>query len=213
MTTPIRSVGAIVLCGGQSVRMGADKATLRIGGETMLERMVRIVSEVLDPVVVAARGGQEVPDLAGGVLLARDAFEHAGPLAGIAAGLDALQGRCDAVFVVACDHPLLKPAFIRRLIEQLGTASAAVPEKDGRRYPLTAVYRAEVRSVIDDLLTAGHRRMGMLLQACDARIIPADRFADIDPDLDSLRNVNDPEEFKVIARRSGPPGPGCHAQP
>ena len=201
MSIPIQCCGAIVLCGGRSVRMGADKATLRIGGETMLERMVRIVSGVLDPVVVAARGGQEVPDLPEGVLLVRDAVEHAGPLAGIAAGLTAFDGRCDAVFVCACDHPLIKPAFIRRLIEQLGPAAAAVPEKDGRRYPLTAVYRVGVRSVIDDLLSSGERRVGMLVEACDARIIPADRFADVDPDLDSLRNVNEPDEFEAIARR------------
>ncbi len=201
MTIPIQSVGAIVLCGGQSVRMGTDKATLRIGSESMLERMVRIVSEVLDPVVVAAQPGQEIPQLPDGVLLARDAVEHAGPLAGIAAGLDALDGRCDAVFVVACDHPLIKPAFIRRLIDQLGTADAAVPEKGGRRYPLTAVYRPGVRSVIEGLLASGDRRAGMLAKACDARIIPAARFADVDPDLDSLRNVNDPDEFDAIASR------------
>jgi molybdopterin-guanine dinucleotide biosynthesis protein A len=198
---PIASVGAIVLCGGQSTRMGADKAALRIGGESLLARMVRIVSDVLDPVVVAARPGQEIPELPDGVLIAYDAVERAGPLAGIAAGLEALDGRCDACFVCACDHPLLRPAFIRRLIEGLGDATAAVPERDGRRYPLTAVYRVSVRSVIDDLLSSGDRRAGMLADACGARTIPAARFADVDPELDSLLNVNEPEEFDAIAGR------------
>ena len=56
-----------------------------------------------------------------------------------------------------------------------------------------------MRSLIDDLLASGNHRAGMLAQACHARTVSADSFADIDPRLDSLRNANDPDEFNAIA--------------
>ncbi|HUR55514.1 MAG TPA: NTP transferase domain-containing protein, partial [Gemmataceae bacterium] len=57
----------IVLCGGRSSRMGRAKAWLPFGGETMLQRVVRVVGEVVSPVVVVAAAGQDVPPLPVGV--------------------------------------------------------------------------------------------------------------------------------------------------
>ncbi|MDH3214116.1 MAG: NTP transferase domain-containing protein, partial [Myxococcales bacterium] len=81
------SDAAIVLCGGRSRRMARDKASLPFGEETLLERVVRIVSQVVDEVWVVAREGQEV---AGAYRIARDPEEGLGPLAGLCAGLEAM---------------------------------------------------------------------------------------------------------------------------
>ena len=112
-------MGGIVLCGGQSRRMGRSKAWLPWDGETLLERVVRVVSAEVQPVVLATRHGTALPKISGEVEFAFDRAGHAGPLAGIAAGFDALAGRCDAVFIVPCDHPFIRAEYIRRLIELL----------------------------------------------------------------------------------------------
>ncbi len=69
--------------------MGRPKLSLPFGDETMLGRVVRIVGEVVSPVVVVAAAGQELPALPRETLVARDEIEAQGPLAGLAAGLAA----------------------------------------------------------------------------------------------------------------------------
>ena len=120
-------VGGIVLCGGESRRMGTCKARLAWGDGHLLTHVVRIVQAAVQPVVVAARPGQELPELPTEVVRVDDAVTNAGPLAGIAAGLASLRSTCDAAFVTSCDHPLITSAWIARLIALLVEYSAVVP--------------------------------------------------------------------------------------
>jgi molybdopterin-guanine dinucleotide biosynthesis protein A len=191
-------VGGIVLCGGRSRRMGRSKVWLACGGEHLLQRVIRIVGEAVCPVVVGARPRQHLPALPDDVLVVRDKLKDAGPLAGVAAGFDALAEGCDAAFVVSCDHPLLKASFIVRLIELLCDHPAAVPQHEGRLYPLTAVYRLDTRATLADLLAAGELRAHQFAKACGGRIVTAADLCAADPDLDSLMNVNDPAAYERV---------------
>ena len=74
------TVGGIVLCGGRSTRMGVPKATLPFGPETMLQRVVRLLSTVVDPIVVVAARDQQLPELPSGVINTVDEREQRGPL-------------------------------------------------------------------------------------------------------------------------------------
>ncbi len=64
--------GGVVLCGGKSTRMGTSKALLPFGPETMLQRVVRIVGDVVSPIVVVAAVDQILPDLPPAVIVTRD---------------------------------------------------------------------------------------------------------------------------------------------
>src|SRR4051794_7885140 len=105
--------GAIILCGGKSSRMGRDKATLPFGPERMLDRVVRLLSEAVDPkaILVVAAPNQSLPELPTDVAIARDSHEFRGPLQGLATGLRIISDRFDAVYATACDVPLLVPQF------------------------------------------------------------------------------------------------------
>ena len=94
--------GGIVLCGGRSTRMGLDKATLPFGPERMLQRVVRLLGEAVDVIVVVAAPGQELPPLPGSVRLARDQRESRGPLEGLFAGLGALPPGIEAAYATSC---------------------------------------------------------------------------------------------------------------
>ena len=102
-------IGGIVLCGGQSKRMGKPKAWLPIAGESMLPRVVRLLSEAVSPIVVVAAPEQELPPLPGEVRVVRDEEKGRGPLQGLAAGLAALQGHAEAAYASSCDVPFLRP--------------------------------------------------------------------------------------------------------
>ena len=196
-------VGGIVLAGGHSRRMGTSKAWLMLGGESMLRRVVRIVADVVTPVVVAARPDQPLPPLPQDVRTVHDTIDDVGPLAGLAAGFEALAGECQAAFVISCDQPLIKPEVIRRLVEQLGENRAIIVAHEGRPHPLTAVYRLDTRDLLLQQLAQGDRSVSAVSQRCAAHVVTGDALHDVDPTLDSLRNINDPDEYDRVVRSQG----------
>ena len=200
MTEITPSVGGVILCGGQSRRMGESKAWVRCGDEHLLQRMVRIVSGVVQPVVVAARPGQSLPPLPGKVKVVRDEVADFGPLAGLAVGFSALADACDAAFVASCDQPLLRLRFVERLIALLAGHPGVVPRHEGLVHPLTAVYRLDTHPILAAQLERGDRRVTSFVERCGAHIVEAKHLAAADPNLDSLRNANDAETLDDLLR-------------
>lgn len=176
--------------------MGRPKAWLPIAGETMLGRVHRLLGTVVSPVVVVAAPEQALPPLPDGVEIVRDEERGRGPLQGLAAGLAALQGRTAAAFLTSCDVPFLRPAFVRRMIDLLGTHTICVPHVDGYHHPLAAVYRVEVLNNVRQLLAENRMRPFFLFEAVPTRIVEAFQLADVDPAFESLRNLNTPEDYE-----------------
>jgi molybdopterin-guanine dinucleotide biosynthesis protein A len=188
--------GGIILCGGKSSRMGTSKAHLQFGAETLLQRIVRIMGEVLDPLVVVAANGQELPDLETKVMICRDKNEGQGPLEGLAAGLDALKERCDAVFLSSCDVPFLKKEFILGMTKALGESRMCIPRTEGYFHPLASVYRVDVLPDVQQLLGEKKLRPFFLLEKVKGKIIEETQLKQFDPELFSLKNLNTPEDFQ-----------------
>jgi molybdopterin-guanine dinucleotide biosynthesis protein A len=194
------NVGGIVLCGGQSRRMGRPKAWLPFAGEIMLPRVVRLLGEVVAPIVVVAAPEQDVPPLPAGVAVVRDEEKGRGPLQGLAAGLDALRGRVDAAYLSSCDVPLLRAAFVRRLIELLGDQAICVPRVGEHHHPLAAVYRIAVVDAVTRLLAEDRLRPFFLFEAVATRVVGPEDLAEADPTFQTLRNLNTPEEYQAAVR-------------
>jgi molybdenum cofactor guanylyltransferase len=190
----------IVLCGGQSTRMGRPKAWLPFGGELMLPRVVRLLSEVVSPIVEVAAPDQEVPPLPAGVEITRDEEKGRGPLQGLLAGLHALRGRADAAYLSSCDVPFLQPAFVRRLIDLLGDHLICVPKVGDYHHPLAAVYRTEVAEQVARLLAENRLRPVFLFESVLTRVVEPAELADVDPTFQSLRNLNTREEYEAALR-------------
>jgi molybdopterin-guanine dinucleotide biosynthesis protein A len=193
-------VGGIVLCGGRSSRMGRPKAWLPFAGEYMLQRVLRVLGEMVSPLVAVAAPGQDLPPLPPGVELVRDEVEGRGPLQGLAAGLSHLRDRVDAAYASSCDVPFLLPAFVRRIIDLLGTHSVCVPHVGGMHHPLAAVYRTAVLDSVRGLLAADRLRPPFLYEAVATRLVDAGELTGVDPTLGSLRNVNTPDDYEAALR-------------
>ena len=197
-------IGAIVLCGGQSRRMGRPKCWLPFGEETLLGRVVRLVGEVAGPIAVVAAEGQEVPPLPMGVVLARDPVADLGPLQGIAAGLGALPDSVEFAYATATDSPLLAPAWVARLADRIGAADLAIPQAGGYLQPLAALYRrAPALDAIRGLLREGVRKPAALVDRLATVVLAAEDFLDVDPGLGTLRNLNTPEEYEALLIEAG----------
>ena len=192
-----RKPAGLVLCGGGSRRMGQSKAWLPFGPEKMLQRVVRLVGEAADPIVVAASPEQSLPPLPPNILIARDLASDQGPLQGLRAGFAALPPEAGLVSFTATDVPFLTPAWIVRLCDLIGTHDLAVPSSGGRLHPLSALYRRDAAlPVLESMLGAGRLRLTEIANHLRTRIVEAGELAEIDPALNSLRNLNTPEDYR-----------------
>jgi molybdenum cofactor guanylyltransferase len=195
----------IVLCGGLSTRMGAPKALLQFGPETMLQRVVRLLTTVVDPVVVVAARDQALPELPAAIIITRDEKEQRGPLEGLRAGLRALPESADMAYVTSCDVPLLVPAFAVRMIELLDGYDIAVMQVDGFPQPLSAAYRRDVLPRVESLLDSDKPAPVYLLDAVRTRRVRPEEMWSVDPDLRTLRNLNTPEDYAAALGEAGFP--------
>jgi molybdopterin-guanine dinucleotide biosynthesis protein A len=200
-----QSLGAVILCGGQSRRMGTPKAWLTFGSERLLQRVVRLVGDGIEsgPVVVVTAPGQECPPLPATVSIVSDEVSGRGPLQGLAAGLAALPGSVDLVYASATDVPFLVPAWIGLLRNLIGDDDLAIPFADGYHHPLAALYRrVTVLPVIAELLRADRLRPFFLMESLRTRLVTADELHAVDHDLRTLRNLNASEDYRRALEES-----------
>jgi molybdopterin-guanine dinucleotide biosynthesis protein A len=185
--------------------MGQPKVMLPFGPERLLQRVVRLLGEAVDVTVVVAALGQELPALPPSIIVAHDRHPDRGPLEGLAVGLQTLGDRAEAAFVTACDVPLLRPALVRRMIALSAGHEIAVPHLGGFDQPLAAVYHKSVLPHVEALLEAGRLRPAYLFDRVSTRRVTADQLVDVDPELQSLANVNSPEDYSALLKRAGFP--------
>jgi molybdopterin-guanine dinucleotide biosynthesis protein A len=171
----------------------------------MLQRVARLLSAEVKPIVVVAASGQELPPLPPEIAVVRDERPSQGPLEGLRVGLAALRDAADAAYATSCDVPLLAGGVVRRMIERLGKDAIAVPFDDRFHHPLAAVYRVEVADQIERLLAEGRRRPVFLFEELPTRRVPVEELRDDDPRLDTLRNLNRPEDYFAALADAGLP--------
>ncbi len=183
--------------------MGVSKAELPFGPERMLQRVVRLLASVVDPIVVVAAATQRIDDLPVKVIIARDEREARGPLEGLQAGLRALASGVPVAFATSCDVPLLQPAVVQALAERLGNYDAVVPVESEFVHPLAAVYRTSVLSHIEALLAEDRLRPMFLFDRVKTLRVPVEELRAVDPQLGTLRNLNRPEEYLAALQEAG----------
>jgi molybdenum cofactor guanylyltransferase len=204
-------VSAFVLAGGESSRMGRDKALLVLPtGETLLDRALRLARSVSDTVRLVAPNAR-YSEIAG-VPVVEDIYPACGPLAGIHAALSASGTELNLVLGVDC--PLVTPELLRFLVRvAVGTDRlATVPRVQGHLHNVCAVYRREFVKIAERVLagSAGGTgklrgtRIDCLFTEAPSRIVEEDelRRAGFGPEL--FANVNTPAEFAALTLRLQP---------
>ncbi|MGH3836914.1 MAG: NTP transferase domain-containing protein [Pseudonocardiaceae bacterium] len=213
MAARVESVAAgVVLVGGRSSRMGTPKAALEWHGSTLLRRTLGVLARAVHgPLLVVRAPGQLLPEIPSQAEVVEDPEEGLGPLQGIAAGLAALTGRAQITFVCSTDLPFLHPVFVRRVLSALidGT-DIVLPVARGFPQPLAAAYRVTLAPLVAELVAAGDLRLGHLFQRCatlrldDAALLADPVLAAADPALDSVVNVNSPDDYRTARRHPAP---------
>lgn len=197
-------VTGAILAGGQSRRMGRDKALIQWDANvTLLDRVIDALRQLPDVIAEVIIVGDR-PDYHGhGARVVADHYPGAGALGGIATALEVATH--ERAFVVACDMPLLSEHVIRRLIEFPTSADVVVPalpaarsdQGGGQTYEtLHAIYRRTCLDPIRRRLQAGDLKVTgffdeVMVEGLDERWV-----REVDPTLESFTNVNSPEELE-----------------
>ncbi len=182
----------IILAGGESRRMGTDKAFLKLDGVPLIDRVVSVFLSQFDQTIIVTNAPERFAGFH--VRVVKDAVDIKGPLTGIYSGL--LHARSDQAFVAACDMPFLNPRLIAYLRDSAGDFDAVVPRVNGYPEPLHAVYHRRILPTIQERLLGGDGKISRLYDRISVRYLSESETAYFDPQMRSFINLNTPAEYK-----------------
>lgn len=198
-----------ILAGGESRRMGRDKAFLEVGGQRIIDRTVELLAPLFPQLLLVTNNAADYAYL--GIRMVSDLLPGRGALGGLYTAL--FFSTTQHVFVVACDMPLLKAEVIRHLLDQPHKWDVVVPQMGDHVEPLHAVYSRRCLPHVEALLQEGGRKVMDFYSRVRVLRVPEEEIRALDPELLSFRNVNTPEEVRAIQemtaqlRRIGDPQP------
>jgi molybdopterin-guanine dinucleotide biosynthesis protein A len=182
---------AIILAGGESKRMGRDKAALPFNGETLLQSVIGSVQPLFAQTLVSVR------ELRTDVALPQicDTQADGGPLVGLISALEAVT--TPWVFVVACDMPFVAPALITHLASLRDHHQAVIPKAHEHAQPLAAFYALSCLPVLRQSLAGGNKSIIGALKSLDVRYVGADELLQWDAQLRSFFDLDTPQDLAL----------------
>ena len=180
-----------IQAGGQSRRMGTDKARIQLAGKPLIEHVLGRVEGLADEILITSNHPEGLTYL--GIPLVRDPIPGAGALAGLHTALNAAQG--DRVLVLACDMPFVNRQLIEYMIGLAPSADVVVPQYAGYFEPMHAIYSEECLPAIESSLSDGQTRVVSFYDEVQVRGIDEKEIARFDPLGRSFFNINTPEDL------------------
>ncbi|MFZ5590664.1 MAG: molybdenum cofactor guanylyltransferase [Bacillota bacterium] len=189
MNEQLQSITGVILAGGQSRRMGRNKATLTVQQQSLLEIMLNKLRSVFQHVVLS---GSQAAAYHTGLPVIDDFFPGCGPLAGIHAALKLCAGR--GVFVIGCDMPLV-PAELIRYICNFSNFDLVVPRVGDYLEPLCAFYHRSCLPFIEQALNQGRYKITGFFPRVRARYLTAEEISRFAPPDRAFFNINTPADW------------------
>lgn len=187
----------VILAGGQSSRMGANKALLDLGGETLIERVARQFTAWFPQVVVVTNTPDQYSFL--NLPMAGDRIPGLGPLGGLEAGLTA--SRFAHAFFAACDMPFLSEDLVRYLLAQAPDHDIVVPRIHGEFEPMHAVYGRNCLPAITANLDARRLKLLRIFDAVRVRVVEEPEILPFGDPAWLFFNCNTPEDLAQARAR------------
>jgi molybdopterin-guanine dinucleotide biosynthesis protein A len=188
-------ISGAILVGGQSTRMGRDKATLELGGMTLAARQAAVLTRCCDEVLLVGAAARGLP----GCRSVPDAHPRRCALTGLYSAL--LAAAAPLVFVTACDYPFLGIELVRALYRawQPGMLSLLPLGPEGR-HPLTALHHRDLAPRLRAALDAGRLRVDLALDPLRRACLPWASLRRLGVPPRTFLNLNTPAELERARR-------------
>ena len=184
----------VILAGGESTRMGKNKAFIEINGKRIIDRTVSLFREIFDDVLLVTNTPLDYIELK--VRIVTDLVSGKGSLGGIYTGL--FFSSSPKAFFVGCDMPFLDRRVIQYFLSLAQTADIVVQRTKDYWQPLHAIYPRTLLKPIERLLQQGELSIIKAYQGMRVREVTGEELKPFDPDLHTLSNINTPEELKRL---------------
>jgi|UniRef100_A0A7V2ZLE5 molybdopterin-guanine dinucleotide biosynthesis protein A len=190
-------ITGVILSGGKSSRMGVNKSFLKIGEQTIIEKMVNLMKSIFKEVIIITNSPNEYSFLQ--LPMYEDVYKWKGPLAGIHSALT--HSTTEKIFVISCDVPLMTEEMIKYIVDYRSDKPIKFCEAAGYHQPLVGVYSKflidKIEKVIrDDEFT--DKSFHQFLKNVDAEVIHPERLPFYKDEL--FFNVNKPEDFENLKK-------------
>lgn len=186
-------VSIAILAGGQSKRMGRDKAFLEVGGSPLIERVLVRVKPLTDDLFISANSPEKYKRF--GLRTVTDVYPNKAALGGIYSAIKA--ARHDNVLILACDIPFLNIDLLQHLINLAPIANVVAPLiEPAQPETLLTVYSKSCLPVIKPQLLANRLRIVDFFDEVSVRYVERDEVAKFDPEFHSFININTPADWR-----------------
>jgi molybdopterin-guanine dinucleotide biosynthesis protein A len=202
-----RQVAGFILAGGASSRMGRDKGLLDFSGVPQILHTARLLEPLVAGVTVvgsqeryASLGLRVIADVAAAQVHGKPEKIGMGPLAGIAAALNATQLSWN--LIVACDLPYLSAKWVDWLLSRAlrSHGDVVIPRTEHGIEPLAAVYRRDCRVPITAALARGVRKVSEAIEGLRAEVVYPSEWREAEPSELILKNMNAPGDYEEARR-------------
>jgi len=186
-------IGGIIMAGGKSSRMGADKGLMTFHGKRLIEYAIDLLQPFCSEIIISTNqsGYEEF-----GFRTVADVYLDCGPVGGLHAALG--ETHFDHNLVISCDVPFVESELIEFLLSKTGDFEAVVPLHERGIEPLVAVYRKEMASFFEIQLIEKNYKMQRIIRSCKLNFVEVDQLLAKYPRL--FYNVNRPEELEQLKR-------------
>lgn len=194
----MRSNTAVILAGGRSSRMGFDKQFLKINGMSILDKIVKILKQEFEEIIVVSNKSEYYTSR--DYIVIEDEIINCGPLGGIHAGLK--QSSSKYTYFIACDMPNINLEYIRymkKIIQKSKSDSCVTKNKNERVEPLNAFYSKDIINIIESQISNNDRAIYKLFDIIKTVYIDFEtakkyKYEDI------FFNLNTPEDLKIYKK-------------
>jgi len=186
-----------IQAGGESHRMGRNKALLPLAGRSLIEHLLARLEGLGDEILITTNRPQDYSFL--GLRLVSDLFPGIGALTGLHAALAAAHGR--SVLVLACDMPFICRPLLEHLVGLAPQADVVIPRHGDKYEPLHAVYNPRnCLPALENALAAGAKRLISFFPQVKVLTVEESELSRLDPHGLSFFNINTPEDLAQAER-------------
>ncbi|MEP0862531.1 MAG: molybdenum cofactor guanylyltransferase [Ignavibacterium sp.] len=190
-------ITGVILAGGKSSRMGKNKSLLRIGNQTIIERIADLMKSIFSEVILITNTPAEYSFL--NLPTFEDIYKWKGPLAGIHSAL--VHSTTEKIFVLSCDVPLMSKEMIEYIVDYKSDKPIIFCEAAGYHQPLVGVYSKIILKEIENFISmteVSDKSFHHFLKSVEAEIIHPEKLSFYKDEL--FFNVNRPEDFEELKK-------------
>lgn len=202
----IGDIACVVLVGGESRRMGEDKASADLAGKPLVERVLDVVRPLFAEIYIGAHEESASGELYGLPVIV-DTLPGRGPALGVCAALDKVS--LEKVFIVSCDLPMLSTEVIEYLAKESEGFDAVVPMIDGRAQTTCAIYSRACLAPLEERVSSnekGGRGLTRFLEETEGlkvRYVTEVELKNIENSVESFVDVDTPEDLEEAKEKLG----------